>query len=194
MVTKSEQPLPAPERDAATIWTPAEARGRAPGRRRLQGRRILVVGAGSQPCEDPDPPIGNGRAIAVLCGREGSAVACVDRDGAAARQTHDLVEQEGATAAVIVADVSREADCDRLVQDAIRDLKGIDGVVLNVGIGLGRGLAASPTGLRKTCLEDDSGCDSGSEKAAIIQAIGDRQSKRFATRKCPRRESAMQST
>jgi NAD(P)-dependent dehydrogenase (short-subunit alcohol dehydrogenase family) len=125
------------------IWTPAEARGKAPGRGRLQGRRILVVGAGSQPCEDPDPPIGNGRAIAVLCGREGAAVACVDHDEAAGRQTYDLVAQEGAAATVIVADVSGEADCERLVQDAVRDLKGIDGVVMNVGIGLGRSLAAT---------------------------------------------------
>jgi NAD(P)-dependent dehydrogenase (short-subunit alcohol dehydrogenase family) len=44
---------------------------------------------------------------------------------------------------VIVADVAREQDCERLVMDAIRDLKGLDGVVLNVGIGLGRGLAAT---------------------------------------------------
>src|SRR5215471_20904191 len=80
MVTNSEQPLPATAaRDAATIWTPAEAQGKAPGRGRLQGCRILVVGAGSQPSEDADPPIGNGRAIAVLCAREGAAVACVDK-------------------------------------------------------------------------------------------------------------------
>jgi NAD(P)-dependent dehydrogenase (short-subunit alcohol dehydrogenase family) len=142
MVKNSEQPLPA-QCDAATLWIPAEARGKALGRRRLQGRRILVVGAGSQPCDDPDAPIGNGRAIAVLCGREGAAVACVDRDEPAARQTCDLVAREGAAATVIVADVSREADCDRLVKDAIRELKGIDGVVLNVGVGLGRGLAAT---------------------------------------------------
>jgi NAD(P)-dependent dehydrogenase (short-subunit alcohol dehydrogenase family) len=109
----------------------------------LQGRRIVVVGAGSQPCDDPDAPIGNGRAIAILCGREGAAVACVDKDESAAKQTCDSVVKEGTASTVIVADVTREADCDRLVRDAIRDLKGIDGVVLNVGIGLGHGLAAT---------------------------------------------------
>jgi NAD(P)-dependent dehydrogenase (short-subunit alcohol dehydrogenase family) len=142
MVENSERRQPE-KRDAETTWMPAEARGMAPGRGRLQGRRILVVGAGSQPCQDPDPPIGNGRAIAVLCGREGAAVACVDKDEPAARQTHDLVAQEGAAATVIVADVSRETDCERLVKEAIRELKGIDGGVLNVGIGLGRGLATT---------------------------------------------------
>src|SRR6516164_1478147 len=94
MVKNSEQTLAA-SRDAATLWTPAEAQGKAPGRGRLPGRRILVVGAGSQPCQDPDPPIGNGRAIAVLCGREGAAVACVDKDESAARQTRDMAAQEG---------------------------------------------------------------------------------------------------
>jgi NAD(P)-dependent dehydrogenase (short-subunit alcohol dehydrogenase family) len=44
---------------------------------------------------------------------------------------------------VVVADVSREQDCERMVAEALRDLKGIDGVVLNVGIGLGRGLSAT---------------------------------------------------
>ena len=42
------------ERDPATIWTPPEATGGTPGRGRLAGRRILVVGAGTQPCDDPD--------------------------------------------------------------------------------------------------------------------------------------------
>ncbi|HLJ27944.1 MAG TPA: SDR family NAD(P)-dependent oxidoreductase [Candidatus Angelobacter sp.] len=144
MTENSKQPAePVAGRDGATIWTPAEARGAAPGRGRLQGARILVVGAGSQPCDEPDPPMGNGRAIALLCAREGAAVACVDKDESAARQTRDQIVQEGGTASVMVADVSREQDCERLVEGAIRDLKGIDGVVLNVGIGAGRGLAAT---------------------------------------------------
>ena len=32
---------------------------------RLDGRTVLVVGAGSQPSPEPDAPLGNGRAIAV---------------------------------------------------------------------------------------------------------------------------------
>lgn len=129
--------------DSSTIWTPAEASGTAPGRRRLQGMRILVVGAGSQSCDDPDPPIGNGRAIAILSAREGAAVACADKDESAAKQTRDRVAREGGPVSVIVADVSREQDCERLVGDAISHLQGLDGLVLNVGIGIGRGLAAT---------------------------------------------------
>ena len=71
---------------------PSEARGAAPGRARLQGRRLLVVGAGTRRIEDPDPPIGNGRAIAVLAAREGAAVACADVEDAAARETLDEVQ------------------------------------------------------------------------------------------------------
>ncbi len=131
MTDNSEQP---------DVWKPAETRGAAPGRGRLRGMRILVVGAGSQPCDDPEAPIGNGRAIALLCAREGATVACADMDESAARQTRDRIAGEGGRAAVIVSDVSREEDCRRMVAEAIRDLHGMDGVVLNVGIGAGRGL------------------------------------------------------
>jgi len=129
------------ERDPSSIWTPPESQGRAPPRNRLTGRRILVIGAGSQPCDEPDPPIGNGRAIAVLCAREGARVVCADRDQPAAEQTAARITQEGGTAAVVTADVSQEADCERVVAEAMAAAGGLDGIVLNVGIGLGRGLA-----------------------------------------------------
>jgi NAD(P)-dependent dehydrogenase (short-subunit alcohol dehydrogenase family) len=129
------------ERDPASIWTPPESLGQAAARQRLTGRRILVVGAGAQPCDDPDPPIGNGRAIAVLCAREGASIACADRDSTAAAQTAARITEEGGTAAVITADVAQAADCERVVAAAEAALGGLDAVVLNVGIGLGRGLA-----------------------------------------------------
>jgi NAD(P)-dependent dehydrogenase (short-subunit alcohol dehydrogenase family) len=128
------------ERDPATVWTPPEATGATPGRSRLAGRRILVVGAGTQPCDDADAPLGNGRAIAVLCAREGAAVACADRDEAAARDTAQRIASENNSATVVVADVTDEAACARVVADAEASLGGLDGVVVNVGIGYGRGL------------------------------------------------------
>jgi NAD(P)-dependent dehydrogenase (short-subunit alcohol dehydrogenase family) len=116
-----------------------ESAGIAPGRGRLIGKRIVVVGAGTRPSADPDAPLGNGRAIAVLAAREGASVACVDVDRAAAAVTADLVRAEGARAIVIEADVSDAEACARLVTASIESLGGIDGVVANVGIGLGRG-------------------------------------------------------
>ena len=85
---------------------PAEATGSAPGRGRLTGRRVLVVGAGTRPSPEPDPPIGNGRAISVLAARKGAAVACADRDAEAAEATAALVRSEGQIAAVV--QVARE--------------------------------------------------------------------------------------
>ena len=55
-----------------------EASGAAGGRGRLAGRRVLVVGGGQQDHDVEDPPVGNGRAISVLCAREGASVAVAD--------------------------------------------------------------------------------------------------------------------
>jgi NAD(P)-dependent dehydrogenase (short-subunit alcohol dehydrogenase family) len=118
----------------------AEAAGTAPGRGRLAGRRVLVVGAGTRPCPDPDPPIGNGRAISVLAAREGAVVACADKDRAAAEVTASMA---GAGAVVVLADVSNPDDCVRVVTEAAAALGGLDGLVLNVGIGLGRGMSGT---------------------------------------------------
>ncbi len=124
-------------------YLPAEATGSAPGRGRLTGRRVLVVGAGTRPSSEPDAPIGNGRAISVLAAREGAAVACADRHQGAAEETARLVRAEGASAAVLIADVADPLACTPLVTDAAAALGGLDGVVLNVGIGLGRGMAGT---------------------------------------------------
>jgi NAD(P)-dependent dehydrogenase (short-subunit alcohol dehydrogenase family) len=130
-----------PERQAGP--TPAEALGAAPGRGRLRDRKILVVGAGTRKSPEADAPIGNGRAIALLCAREGAAVACSDVDGDAARDTLALVQKEGGRGAVVIGDVSDAATCERIVAEASHALGGLDGVVLNVGIALGARLAGT---------------------------------------------------
>jgi NAD(P)-dependent dehydrogenase (short-subunit alcohol dehydrogenase family) len=107
----------------------------------LTGRRVLVVGAGTRTSDEPDSPVGNGRAISVLCARNAAAVACLDRDAASARETARLVEAEGARSVVVVADVSDEAECSAGVATAAAELGGLDGLVLNVGIGRGSRLA-----------------------------------------------------
>lgn len=107
---------------------------------RLFGRRLLIVGAGTQASDDPDAPPGNGRATAVLAAREGAAVACADRVEEAAVATAALVATEGGIATVHVGDVTDAGDCARFVAEAVAALGGLDGVVLNVGIGAGMGL------------------------------------------------------
>src|SRR4051794_25474343 len=114
-----------------------EARGAAPGRGRLDGRRVLVVGGGQQDHGVEDPPVGNGRAMAVLLAREGASVAVADIDAASAGITANLVRAEGSDAAVIVADAAEEGDVARMFAEAQSALGGLDGLVLNVGIGAG---------------------------------------------------------
>ena len=87
--------------------------------------------------------MGNGRAISVLTAREGAAVACADRDAGAAEATAVLVRDEGQAAAVVLADVASPDACASVVADSAAALGGLDGLVLNVGIGLGRGMAGT---------------------------------------------------
>jgi NAD(P)-dependent dehydrogenase (short-subunit alcohol dehydrogenase family) len=111
--------------------------------KRLNDRMLLVVGAGTRATDDPEAPIGNGRAISILAAREGAAVACADVDAAAAETTVREIEAEGGRAVPIVADVADPDQCARMVDSAVDALGGIDGIVLNVGIGLGAGLAGT---------------------------------------------------
>ncbi len=105
---------------------------------RLTGKRVLVVGAGTQPSPDPDPPVGNGRAISVLAAREGASVVCADREESAARATAAWIDRERGQSEVLVGDVTSEESCREMVTAAAQD--GLDGLVLNVGIGRGRWL------------------------------------------------------
>ena len=94
--------------------------------------------------DEPDAPMGNGRAISVLAARAGAHVVCVDRDAAAAEQTAMLVRGEGTDATVVVGDVTSADDCAAMVARAAEAGGGrLDGVVVNVGIGRGAGLAGT---------------------------------------------------
>lgn len=112
-------------------------RDTATGRPRLEGRTVLVIGAGTQTSDDPDAPTGNGRAIALRAAAEGAKVICADRIESAAAETARLVHDQGGTADVVVGDITVEDDCAAMVASAGPDLWG---VVANPGIGRGHGL------------------------------------------------------
>jgi NAD(P)-dependent dehydrogenase (short-subunit alcohol dehydrogenase family) len=122
------------------ISMPPESLGAAPPHGRLAGRRILVVGAGQNDYGETDPPIGNGRAMAVLFAREGARVAVADRDPASAEATTARITGEGGTAVTVIADMARPADPQAMVSEATTALGGLDGLVYNVGIGDRHGL------------------------------------------------------
>ena len=123
------------------------------GSDRLAGRTVLVVGAGTQPSEEDDAPVGNGRAIAVTAAREGAEVVCVDRvaeaaDGDGRRSS----APRAATPRSWSATSPTRRDCTAIVGAAAEaGGRPLHGVVLNVGIGRGGGLAehvSTPTGTR----------------------------------------------
>ena len=116
------------------IHLPPESLGQAPGRGRLAGRRILVVGGGQTDIGEDDTPAGNGRAMSILFAREGAKVVVADRVLKTAEATLALMPAGQGTA--IAADVSDPDAIERMVADAVAVLGGLDGLALNVGIGV----------------------------------------------------------
>jgi NAD(P)-dependent dehydrogenase (short-subunit alcohol dehydrogenase family) len=100
---------------------------------RLEGKAAVIVGAGQTPGET----VGNGHAMAVLFAREGAAVLCVDRVLERAEETVAEITGAGGTASALAADVSKAADCAKIVEEAKARLGRIDILVNNVGIGGG---------------------------------------------------------
>jgi NAD(P)-dependent dehydrogenase (short-subunit alcohol dehydrogenase family) len=110
------------------------------GALRLAGKVAVVVGGG----QTPGDTIGNGRATAILFGREGADVVVVDRELDRARDTEAAIRGEAGRATSVCADITREADCRRLVEDVVAAHGRIDVLHNNVGIGAGD---AGPTQL-----------------------------------------------
>ena len=100
---------------------------------RLGGKRAVVVGAGQTPGET----IGNGRAAALLFAREGARLLLVDRDEESVGETRALIEREGGSADVHLADVTVEDECRGIVEAAREALGGLDVLHNNVGVGGG---------------------------------------------------------
>ena len=119
--------------EIAAIELSAESRGVAPGRGRLAGRKILIVGGGQAAHGDDDVP-GNGRAASILAGREGATVTVADLTLELAEGTAQLVRAEGAECFTVAGDATDEASVLRVLSEASERMGGLDGIFLNVGI------------------------------------------------------------
>ena len=96
---------------------------------RLAGKVAIVTGAGSR-----GPGVGNGKAAAILMAREGARVLCVDAQKERAEETVGLIAAEQGVALAFSADVTRKADCEAMVAEAVGRWGGLDILHNNVGI------------------------------------------------------------
>ncbi len=103
---------------------------------RLRGKVALVTGAGAV-----GPGWGNGKATAVVYGREGARVFAVDINIDAAQETVDIIRAEGGEAAAWVADVTGSDSVAAMVEACMDAYGRIDILHNNVGgVGAGRAL------------------------------------------------------
>lgn len=120
-----EQHQPEPGLDAELIPEADIGATSYRGTGRLEGRKALVTGADS----------GIGAATALAFAREGADVALAylpdeERD---ARRVADLIEAEGRRAVLLPGDLSDERYCADLVEQAVKELGGLDALVNNAG-------------------------------------------------------------
>lgn len=99
---------------------------------RLAGKVAILFGAGQVDCEYEI--WGNGRATTVAYAREGATVVAVDIDRQAVEQTRSYVEKEGNPCVAHVANVTRQADVNAVVEQTMNEYGRIDILHNNVGI------------------------------------------------------------
>ena len=99
----------------------------------LKGKCVIVTGGGASPGRVPSV----GEATARLLSAHGALVVVADRDADGAARTVAAIEADGGDARAVVADLTREADCARVVADTLAAFGRMDGLVNNVGIGNG---------------------------------------------------------
>jgi len=107
--------------------------------KRVEGKAAIVVGGG----QTTGQTVGNGRATAIVLGREGAHVCVVDRALPSAQETVELIQGEGGRAWAFAADVTREADVARLMTAARERFGRIDILHNNVGASLALGDAGA---------------------------------------------------
>ena len=102
---------------------------------RLKEKVAIVVGGG----QIPGGTIGNGRATAILFGREGAKVMVVDRNLNSAQDTVSMIVEEGGIAKAVAADVTDEASLQKMIAHCVTEWGRIDILHNNVGFSLGAG-------------------------------------------------------
>lgn len=119
------QPQSAPGSVAGMDPKPDHGETSYTGSGRLAGRKALITGGDS----------GIGRAAAIAYAREGAdvAISYLPSEDADALEVLTLVRREGRTAVALPGDVTDEAWCRELVERTVKELGGLDILVINAG-------------------------------------------------------------
>jgi NAD(P)-dependent dehydrogenase (short-subunit alcohol dehydrogenase family) len=95
---------------------------------RLKDKIAVIFGAGSV-----GPGWGNGKATATLFAREGAHVVCVDFNPDAAKETVDIITNEGGSASAAICDVTHSEQVQAVVDSVVTGHGRIDVLHNNVG-------------------------------------------------------------
>ena len=124
-ISPPQQHQPEPGLDAELI--PQTDRGEQSyrGTGRLEGRKALITGADS----------GIGAAVAIGFAREGADVALsyLPQEEQDAQHIKTVIEETGRKAVLLPGDLADAAFCRQVVEDAVRELGGLDALVNNAG-------------------------------------------------------------
>lgn len=124
-ITPPKQDQPEPGLDAELI--PGTDRGEDSyrGTGRLEGRRALITGADS----------GIGAAVAIAFAREGADVALnyLPQEEKDAQHIAKIIRRTGRRAILLPGDLTDASFCRSLVEEAVRELGGLDALVNNAG-------------------------------------------------------------
>ncbi|HIN23239.1 MAG TPA: SDR family oxidoreductase [Dehalococcoidia bacterium] len=96
---------------------------------RLEGKVAIVTGAGSS-----GEGVGNGKAASILFAREGAKVLLVDFQEDRARETLQMIHDEGGVASTLQGDMTKLEDCERMAETAMERYGRVDILDNNVGI------------------------------------------------------------
>lgn len=109
-----------------------------PPARGLKNKVAIVTGAG---CAGEG--IGNGRAISMMLANEGCNVVCVDLNLEWAQTTANMSSSEPhcGRAIACTGNVTKAADCESVVERALKEFGRLDILINNVGIGGAAGTA-----------------------------------------------------